>query len=644
MEELIELLNRATKAYDEGHPIMTDKAWDELYFQLQELENRTGIILPDSPTQKVVYEVVNELEKVKHNHPMLSLDKTKELNVVKNFLGNKSFLAMCKMDGLTCSLKYMNGQLVSAETRGNGLVGENILHNAKVISSIPKEIPYKGELVVDGEIICTQSDFKTFEKEYKNPRNFAAGSIRLLSAKECRLRKLTFVAWDVIKGLEESNSVFEKLNILDDLEFETVPSFLIHKDQLIEDEAFEWLVEKLKNTADNYGYPIDGIVFKFDDIEYGKTLGSTAHHFKNAIAYKFYDEVYNTELLNIEWTMGRTGTLTPVAIFAPIDIDGSIVERASLHNLSIMEETIGIPYRGQKIEVFKANMIIPQIADGDRTNGSNEKIIQLPERCPVCGGHIKFEENNLTKNLVCTNPACEGKLVNRLDHFCGKKGLDIKGLSKATLEKLIDWGWVENISDIFDLKKYADEWKNKAGFGERSVENILSAIENSKNCSLESFISAIGIPLIGRSMAKILLEHIYTYEDFRNKIDERFNFSEYNGFAGSKTDSLLNFNYEEADKVYTYLKIEEATPNEERVRDIQGLTVVITGRLNQYKNRTELQKAIEKIGGKVVGSISGNVDYLINNDINSTSAKNLSAKKNGIPILTEEEFVEKFLI
>ena len=644
MEELIELLNKATKAYDEGHPIMTDKAWDELYFQLQELENRTGIILPDSPTQKVVYEVVNELEKVKHNHPMLSLDKTKELNIVKNFLGNKSFLAMCKMDGLTCSLKYMNGQLVSAETRGNGLVGENILHNAKVISSIPKEIPYKGELVVDGEIICTQSDFKTFEKEYKNPRNFAAGSIRLLSAKECRLRKLTFVAWDVIKGLEESNSVFEKLNILNDLEFETVPSFLIHKDQLIEDQIFEGLVEELKNLADNYGYPIDGIVFKFDDIEYGKTLGSTAHHFKNAIAYKFYDEVYITELLNIEWTMGRTGTLTPVAVFAPIDIDGSVVERASLHNLSIMEETIGIPYRGQKIEVFKANMIIPQIADGDRTGGSDEKIIQLPEICPVCGGHVKFEENNLTKNLVCTNPACEGKLVNRLDHFCGKKGLDIKGLSKATLEKLIDWGWVENISDIFDLKKYADEWKSKAGFGERSVENILSAIENSKNCSLESFISAIGIPLIGRSMAKILLEHIYTYEDFRNKIDERFNFSEYNGFAGSKTDSLLNFNYEEADKVYTYLKIEEAIPNEERVRDIQGLTVVITGRLNQYKNRTELQKAIEKIGGKVVSSISGNVDYLINNDINSTSAKNLSAKKNGIPILTEEAFVEKFLI
>lgn len=643
MEELIELLNKATKAYDEGHPIMTDEAWDDLYFQLQELENRTGIILPDSPTQKVVYQVVNELEKVKHNHPMLSLEKTKDLEVVKNFFNKKEFLAMCKMDGLTCSLKYENGQLISAETRGNGLVGENILHNAKVIPSIPKRINYKGELIVDGEIICKWDDFETFNKEYKNPRNFAAGSIRLLDAKECGLRKLTFVAWDIIKGLEESNSLFKNLNHLDDLGFKTTPFILIHGNQDIEMDSFEIIVKELQNMATNCSYPIDGIVFKYDNIEYGKSLGSTAHHFKNAIAYKFYDEIYATELKTIEWTMGRTGVLTPVAIFNPVEIDGAEVSRASLHNLSIMEETIGIPYKNQKIEVFKANMIIPQIAYGDKENGSNETIIHLPTICPVCGGAVKIEENNLTKNLVCTNSACEGKLVNRLDHFCGKKGLDIRGLSKATLEKLIDWGWVESISDIYDLEKYAVEWTQKSGFGERSVGNILAAIESSKNCSLESFISAIGIPLIGRSMAKILIQHIHSYEDFRNKIDEGFDFSQYDGFAGSKTDSLLGFNYEEADKVYTYLTIEEVIPNEEIARDIQELTVVITGRLNRYKNRAELQKAIEKIGGKVVSSISGSTNYLINNDINSTSAKNLSAKKNGIPIVTEDEFIEKFL-
>ena len=267
MKELINLLNKATKAYDEGHPIMSDKEWDDLYFQLQEMEKRDEIILPDSPTQKIIYQIVNKLEKVEHNHPMLSLDKTKDLDVVKNFLGEKSFLAMCKMDGLTCSLKYLDGQLVSAETRGNGIIGENILHNAKVISSIPKKIPYKGELIIDGEIICTQNDFKTFEEEYKNPRNFAAGSIRLLSAKECRSRKLTFVAWDVIKGLEENNSIFEKLNILDNFGFKTVPSFLIYEGKPIESEAFTELVEELKNTANKYGYPIDGIVFKFDNIQ-----------------------------------------------------------------------------------------------------------------------------------------------------------------------------------------------------------------------------------------------------------------------------------------------------------------------------------------------------------------------------------------
>ena len=648
MEELIKQLNKATKAYDEGHPIMSDKEWDNLYFQLQELEKKSGIILPNSPTQKVVYEIVNKLEKVKHNHPMLSLDKTKELNIVKDFLGNKSFLAMCKMDGLTCSLKYMNGKLISAETRGNGLVGENILHNAKIIPSIPKEIPYKGELIVDGEIICKWDDFKTFEEEYKNPRNFAAGSIRLLSAKECGLRKLTFIAWDVIKGLEESNSVFEKLNILDDFGFETVPSFLIHEDQLIENQIFEWLVEKLKNIANNYGYPIDGIVFKFDDIEYGKSLGSTAHHFKNAIAYKFYDEVYETQLLDIEWTMGRTGVLTPVAVFKPIDIDGSVIERASLHNISIMTDILGdIPHKFQRINVFKANMIIPQIESADRTKHGplfyeQYPSLDVPDVCPICGQPTEIKNDVNTKFLICSNPACDGKLINRFDHFCGKKGLDIKGLSKATLEKLIDWGWISNLSDIYYLENYAIDWKKKPGFGEKSVSNILNAISASKDCTLESFISAIGIPLIGRSMTKELLKHINSYEEFREKISKKFDFSEYQGFAGSKTDAILNFDYTEADKIYQILNIKNDTQDTVKNNNLNGVTVVITGKLNNYKNRTELQNAIESIGGKVASSVSSKTTYLINNDINSNSSKNISAKKLGVEIITEDDFVEKF--
>lgn len=376
MRDLINTLNKATKAYDEGHPIMTDKEWDDLYFQLKEMEKNCETVYPDSPTNIISYETVSKLNKVEHNHPMLSLDKTKEIEDVVDFIDNQAILAMLKMDGLTCSLTYNDGILVSAETRGNGHQGEDITHNAKVIPSIPSQIPYKGKLVVDGEIICKWDDFKTFEEKYENPRNFAAGSIRLLSAKECGLRKLTFVAWDAIEGLE-GNSLYYNLQTLFDYGFETVPCILVKK------ESSKWitskialeLVEEIKQTANFYSYPIDGIVFKYDDIAYGKSLGATTHHFKNAIAYKFYDEEYKTYLLDIEWTMGRTGVLTPVAVFEPIEIEGSTVERASLHNLSIMEETIGIPYRNQKIDVFKANMIIPQIARGNKTEGCDETVI-----------------------------------------------------------------------------------------------------------------------------------------------------------------------------------------------------------------------------------------------------------------------------
>lgn len=355
---LTDLLVEAWEMYDLGTPIMSDRKWDEYFFELKELEKKSGFTLPHSPTQRVVYDVVNSLEKVEHNHPMLSLDKTKSMDEVKSFMNNQQYVAMLKLDGLTCSLRYLNGVLVSAETRGDGKIGENILHNAVVIPSIPKTIPYWGELVVDGEVICKTNDFKTFEKDYKNPRNFAAGSIRLLDANECGLRKLTFVAWDVIKGFEDCNSFYIKLNQLSSIGFEVVPRILIDEVEepyTYNDETY------LLNKADHYHYPIDGIVFKFNDIEYGKKQGQTAHHFNNAIAYKFYDETYPTILKDIEWTMGRTGKLTPIAIFETIEIDGAEVSRASLHNLSVMEEILGQPYVGQKIWVSKRNMIIPQV-------------------------------------------------------------------------------------------------------------------------------------------------------------------------------------------------------------------------------------------------------------------------------------------
>lgn len=648
MKELVRILNDATKAYDEGHPIMSDKEWDDLYFKLREMENETGIVLSNSPTRTIIYETVSKLKKVTHNHPMLSLDKTKELEEVLSFINDKEVLAMCKMDGLTCSLTYKDGYLVTAETRGNGHEGEDILHNARIIPSIPFSIPYKGELVVDGEIICKWDDFKTFEEEYKNPRNFAAGSIRLLSAKECGLRKLTFVAWDVIKGFDNIEYVSDKLDKLDEMSFITCPSFIVSGERITA-ETLQEAIDELKDTASVLQYPIDGIVFKMNDIVYGKSLGVTTHHFKNALAYKFYDEMFETELLDIEWTMGRTGVLTPVAIFDPVEIDGSIVERASLHNLSIMEETIGIPYRNQKISVYKANMIIPQIGEADKKNGSDETIIQLPNCCPICGGQVKIREENNTKNLICENPQCEGKLINQLDHFCGKKGLDIKGLSKATLQKLIDWGWVKTSSDIFILHTNEEEWAKKPGFGPKSVRNILTAIEEAKNAELWQFISALGIPLIGSTYAKEMCKREYDWFNIREDIAKGFDFAEWDGFGPEMNSAIHNFDYCEADYLVDevlHLKNSFYIDSRSKVFAAFSLSdkkIVITGKLNKFKNRDELKVFIERSGGKVVGSISKSTDMLINNDINSESSKNVAAKKLGIPIITEEDFISQYL-
>ena len=355
---LVDYLNKCTKAYDEGSPLIEDIEWDKLYFELKKLEKETNIILPNSPTQIINYEVVNKLNKVEHNHDMLSLEKTKSLDEVKTFLGKNLYVAMCKMDGLTCSLKYENGNLVSAETRGDGKTGEDILHNAKVIPSIPKHIPYTDTLIVDGEIICSKDDFKEFENEYANPRNFASGSIRLLDSNECKKRKLKFIAWDIIKGLEDNIFLTDKFFTLVSFGFTVVPYHVCNN---CEEE-----IEKLKLEAENLYYPIDGIVFKFDDVEYGRSLGQTSHHFKNAIALKFYDDTYPTELLDIEYTIGRTGVLTPVAIFKPVEIEGSVVERCSLFNLSILEEKLGRPYVGQKLWISKRNMIIPYIEEAEK--------------------------------------------------------------------------------------------------------------------------------------------------------------------------------------------------------------------------------------------------------------------------------------
>ena len=635
---LIDKLNYYTKMYDEGHPEISDHEWDDMYFQLQSAERFYNVYYEDSPTQRVNYQVVNELNKVEHNHKMLSLDKTKDTDVVSSFIGSQPYLAMLKMDGLTCSLRYIGGKLVSAETRGNGLVGEDILHNALVVKNIPNKIDYTEELIVDGEIICKYSDFEKFSNEYANPRNFASGSIRLLDSAECAKRNLSFVAWEVVKGLED-NSFSKKLNSLSSLGFTVVDNVIT--------KNYEEDIKLLKYFAEQKGYPIDGIVFKFDDVEYGKSLGETGHHFKNAIAYKFYDEEYETTLLDIEWTMGRTGVLTPVAILNPIDIEGTEVSRASLHNISIMEELLKYtPFKGQKVYVYKANMIIPQISRSEElfmdTIVDKFEYIHIPETCPICGGATKIVQENESKILMCDNPQCEGKLVNRIEHFFGKKGLDAKGISKATIEKLISWGWVESITDVFELSKHAKEWKNIQGFGEKSVTNILESIERSKSCVLESIISAAGIPLIGRTVARDLAKRFNTYEDFRDAIRNGFDFTKFDGYGYEMHKAISTFNYTELDNIVeNYLTIEKNNDiiNVEKLKD---LTFCITGKVHIWKNRDELSKEIEKLGGKVTGSVSKNTNYLINNDVNSTSAKNNKAKELGVQIISEEDFKKIF--
>lgn len=632
MENLVKKLNEYNYLYDLGKPIISDTEYDNLYFKLIEMEKELGYTLPNSPTQIINYEIKNELKKVEHNHPMLSLDKTKDWDEFLNYFGHKDVIGMLKLDGLTCSLRYLNGRLISAETRGNGKIGEDILHNAKVVKNIPKTIPFKDELIIDGEIICTYENFEPFENEYKNPRNFASGSIRLLDSKECEKRNLSFIAWNVITPL--TNRVIDNFHKIKEFGFTVVPWTSSY-----DWDASDFLIEQ----ADYHGYPIDGLVGRFDDISYGESLGSTEHHSRAAYAFKFQDVECETELLDIEWTMGRTGQLTPIAVFNPIEIDGTVIERASLHNLSVMDElSCGFQRKGDLISVYKANAIIPQIKNWVHMgNFSNETHINLPQFCPICGSELSIDiSDSGVKNLVCNNSQCNGKIINQLDHFCGKSGLDIKGLSRATLEKLLDWGWIETAKDIFELKNHNLEWTRKPSFGPQSVNNILTAIEKSKNTTLNNFIVAIGIPLIGKAQSKEICKVCKSYEDFREKIKNNYNWSELNTFGEVKSSNINNFDYSIVDEIYPYLNIEinENNSNEK----LKGLTFVITGSVKEWKNRDELKSFIENMGGKVSGSVSKNTSYLINNDVNSTTGKNKKAKELNIPIISEENF-KKFL-
>lgn len=630
IKELTELLNKASDSYyNTGDTIMEDHEFDTLLEELCSLEQETGFVMVTSPTHKVGYEVKSELKKIKHNHLMLSLAKTKNWNEFIRYFDSKDAIGMIKMDGITGSLRYINGELVSAETRGNGEIGEDIFHNIKTVKTVPQKIPYKDELIVDGEIICTYDDFEPFSTEYKNPRNFASGSIRLLDSNECVKRPLTFVVWNVIKGFDNENSFLCKLVLIDELGFSVVPWT----------SSFDWdAKEFLVNKAKKLGYPIDGLVGRFDDIKYGESLGTTSHHSNAAYAFKFYDELTETTLRDVEWTLGRTSVLTPIAVFDSVDIDGSSVSRASLHNISIMKN-LGLT-KNCTIRVFKANQIIPQVDSADK---DGDVPIKIPTKCPVCGGETSIKQDNESEVLVCTNPDCVGKKLARFTHFVSRKCMNIDGLSERTLELLISNNLIRNFRDIYHLKEHVGKLCTLDGMGKKSVENLLNSIEKSRDVKLENFIAALGIPNIGLSAAKAISKKFNgSHYDFVLALaNDNYDFSQIDDF-GEITNKSLHDWWHSKDPMVELLPMEVNFIVENDTgssSNLDGKSFCITGSLTHYANRDALVKAIEDNGGKYVSSVTKKTDYLINNDKNSTSGKNKKAIDLSIPIISEEGFL-----
>lgn len=638
----IELIKQAKNAYyNTGETIMSDYEYDKLVAEV-------GYEAVGAP-------VLDSVKKINiSGKPMLSLAKCHSAEEIKNFAKGHNLVASVKCDGLSVRIIYENGKMVSANTRGDGLVGQDITECIKLFMNVPLEVSTKERLVVDGEAIIFQHDFDEINKngEFKNPRNLAAGTLASLDTSLCRSRRLSFIAWDVIEIDGNLPSYFSRLKYLINYGFAIVPikGVPLTELSLFELKDYDDINKEIFDIAKEKGIPCDGVVWKFNDIAYGESLGRTADHFNNGIAWKPAIEEYETELIDIEWTMGRTGVLTPVAVYKDIDMDGSTCNRASLHNLSVMNSVLGTAYSGQLIKVFKANMIIPQISWAKPLDmldmlDKGYKMLDEPCHCPICGGDTTVKDNDGIKTLWCENSNCNGKLVNRIDYFIGKKGIDVKGLSKSTVEKLINWGWIGNIKDIFSLSDFKEEWKRKPGFGEKSVNNILTAIESAKHTTLEQFIAGIGIPLIGRTVAKQICKKYHTWEEFQSAIGSKW--SEFEGFGPEMERAINTFDYSESNEIHKLLIFDEyngsnnnSTEEHAEIPNLSGKTFCITGKVSIWKNRDELKAYIENAGGKVVGSMSSKVDYLINNDSTSTSAKNKAAQAAGIPIITEEEFKE----
>lgn len=640
MKELVEKLDQAAKAYyQEDREIMSNQEYDSLYDQLEQLEKETGTVLTNSPTVRVGYEAVNELPKEEHPSPMLSLDKTKDREVLRGFIGNHKCLLSWKLDGLTIVLTYENGELVKAVTRGNGIVGEVITNNARVFKNIPLRIPYKGQLVLRGEAIITYSEFERINEtigdadaKYKNPRNLCSGSVRQLNNEITAKRNVRFYAFALVSAqdVDFSNSREQQFIWLKKQGFEVVEYKLVTSESL--DEAMDYF----SKTIVNNDFPSDGLVVTYDDIAYGESLGSTAKFPRNSFAFKWADEMRETKLVDMEWSPSRTGLINPVAIFEPVELEGTTVSRASVHNISIVKELqLGI---GDTIKVYKANMIIPQIAENLTRSGN----LVIPDKCPVCGREARIRKENDVETLYCMNPDCVAKKIKSFSLFTSRDAMNIDGLSEATLEKFIAMGFIHNFGDIFEIGKYKDQIVEMEGFGQKSFDNLMMSLEKAKETTLAKVIYSLGITGIGLANAKVICKYFDDdIEKIRYADEEEISSIEGIGpvIAGSLADYFKSAeNNQKLDHLLSHLHLVHEETSAEQV--FAGKTFVITGSVEHFSNRSEAKEFIEARGGKVTGSVTKKTDYLINNDKTSASSKNKKAQELGIPILSEEDFLE----
>lgn len=643
IKQLIKELNNASYAYYNQIPIMPDYEWDKMYDELINLEKEIGIVLSNSPTHNVGYSVADELKEVEHNHPMLSLDKTKSIDELIEFIGNKDCFLSVKADGLTTSLHYINGKLIGAETRGDGVRGTECLQNVLTMKNVPKEIPYKDELIIDGETIIGWDTFREIndklpeDKKYKHPRNLVSGSLQLLDSKEAANRNMRFVAWRVIKGFEHKTPS-EDLFKAKDIGFEIIP--ILKSPRINQNEELTILLNHIRKLANSHNIPYDGAVVAVDDYKIAESMGRTDKFFRHSMAYKYEDELFETVLTDIEWNTSKTGLINPVAIFEPVDLNGAITTRATLHNITYIKDMmLGI---GDRIRVYRSNMVIPKVHDSIDKSGN----FNIPDKCPICGQPTKIVKDNNSEVLVCTNDNCNGKLLGKLTHAASKNALNIDGLSEFTIEKFINLCWLNSIKDIYYLSAHENEMKTMDGFCKKSVEKLLVSIEKSRNTSFERFLYSLSIPLLGKSASMMIAEAVdYDFDTFINEMTIKG--AEYFRYLPGVGDALINSlntywknHYSDILQLANEFTFEKSNiVLDEIPKTLQGKTFVVTGSVNHYKNRDELKADIVAHGGTVVSSVSSKTSYLINNDINSTSSKNQKAKSLGIPIISEDQFL-----